>query len=60
MSEKETIYYLETADGDLMRVPESKLKEFSEMQKAQKLSAQKKETPTDQYFVYDTDEEKMF
>jgi len=46
VSEKETIYYLETADGDLMRVPESKLKEFSEMQKAQKLSAQKKETPT--------------
>ena len=44
--DKETIYYLETEDGELMRVPESKLKEFSEMQKAQKRLASKKEMLT--------------
>ena len=44
MSKEQTIYYIENECGDLMRVPESKLKEFLEMQKGQKSSVSEKET----------------
>ena len=44
MSQEETIFYLETWDGALVRVPESKLDAFQRQQKHQKQLARQGRT----------------
>ena len=46
MRKQETVYYLETADGQVMRVPQSKLKDFLKLtEKEQQKKSKQKDKP---------------
>ena len=51
MSKEETIYYLETADGEMMRVPESGLKEFQALNRKIKAKMQQNAKASQKNFL---------